>query len=744
MTHRRIPTSRTTRPRRRQQGTRLLAAGVAAGLVILPTASFLGAPQDLPSAPLETGIEETVEVSLVLLDVEVLDASGNPMPGLSAADFSVRVGPGEWPIYSVDDFCRCCGPEALIAATTETSTPTPESGEPVVRTETPTPGAGDSPTRPRFVLYFDFSQIPTAVRRAVRNKSKTWIETRMRPGDEAIIVAHAFDAGVKTLTELTSDRDELLAGVDAAFEAPEFVDVYADQLAFRIEGCNRCVEQCVETGMRDCARGCCLADAMSDVRHGKESLASLDRFMAGLEAIPGRKAVILFAQGGTLFPARFYGPLHTDRSDLAAEVGDLLRPAREAGASAVASRASLHVATLPTGWRLQRLHPGYAALKDEESQNLGSNLAEYTGGTYSHPGHDIDDVLASAGRECCLYRIALRAPAKPSQRIHRVRVEVRGRTLPRRYGVRFMTTAERWMRRASGYLARPGAVADLPLQAALVPVASASRRNRWNLSVQVSFPADTLMLTPLNGRHQGRWRLAAFINREDDGKSWKLLTDSQLRVGDPVAGLPSILHSHTLEKLKPGRYRLAAVVEDRNSGLFGAVETSLRVTDRETRPTTVGPIFLRPQRHVVKLDLPIIGKKDKVSEYRADNAAGMLPVDLAVVSRGAKLYVATWVCPDRSERSDDEVDTAHAWPEFLGWLSREGMPRYRLPALVPVPSGACLRVEDMIDTNDLEPGVYTYHLQSAPDPEAVADPDGESEIDIDLLSRFTVIPAPGT
>ena len=365
----------------------------------------------------------------------------------------------------------------------------------------------------------------------------------------------------------------------------------------------------------------------------------------------------------------------------------------------------------------------------EIEQNFGSNLAEYTGGTYSRAGRSVSEMLAAAGRENCMYRVALRAPENPSAQIRRVRITVRGRVLPSRYHVRFMTPLERWVRRASGYLAHPERAGNLPVRVALIPIARGE--GRWDLSVNVGVDPDTLTFVPLGGRDRGDWRVGAMVTRIDDGKSWQMITDSQLFAGDADSHFPAILHARPLRNLKPGNYRLAAIVEDRNTYLLGAMETSMVVAGYRSGETTMGPILLRGQPRVVQLDLPLRNEKRKSPWRVAGVGAGLLPVDPTAVNQGDRLYAATWLClePDHAARLERDR-------QYLRYVARDGVPAFQLPPTPPVPAGECVRIEDVIDTTDLDAGIYSYHLRS---PVSARGPEGT---DLDLQVAFTVTPMP--
>ena len=73
---------------------------------------LLGVPSSRLSAEAtaevhESGLIVETGVRRLFLDVEVVDASGSPIQGLTKADFSLRLNGGAYPIDSVDDLCRC-------------------------------------------------------------------------------------------------------------------------------------------------------------------------------------------------------------------------------------------------------------------------------------------------------------------------------------------------------------------------------------------------------------------------------------------------------------------------------------------------------------------------------------------------------------------------------------------------------------------------------------------------------------
>jgi len=59
-------------------------------------------------------IEERVEVQLLLLDIQVLDHKGDPVPGLTAKDFDVSLGGRTMPLASFDELCSASSQKPAV------------------------------------------------------------------------------------------------------------------------------------------------------------------------------------------------------------------------------------------------------------------------------------------------------------------------------------------------------------------------------------------------------------------------------------------------------------------------------------------------------------------------------------------------------------------------------------------------------------------------------------------------------
>jgi hypothetical protein len=120
-------------------------------------------PQEKPNPQEKTGVEERVSVDRVVVDAHVIDTHGNPLSGLTTADFRLRVDGRNVPIESTE-WVAVDQPEvAPIVAPSLAST---SSESPSVRPER---GAEQiSPPGRLFILFFQ-TDLAEAARCASRS-----------------------------------------------------------------------------------------------------------------------------------------------------------------------------------------------------------------------------------------------------------------------------------------------------------------------------------------------------------------------------------------------------------------------------------------------------------------------------------------------------------------------------------------------------------------------------------------------
>jgi VWFA-related protein len=167
-----------------------------------------------PASQLPT-LGETIEVSIVNVDVFVTDKRGNRVRGLTAADFDVFENGEKQPITNFAEYANAVAP-------------LPPAGEGARRA-----GEGSSPApmtdqRRTLVVFVERFQIPKVKSDPLFNSMKKLLHDTVRPGDAAMVVT--WHRGVlKTLQNYTDD----LALIDRAIDsiAQQSVSAMRDEFA---------------------------------------------------------------------------------------------------------------------------------------------------------------------------------------------------------------------------------------------------------------------------------------------------------------------------------------------------------------------------------------------------------------------------------------------------------------------------------------------------------------------------------
>jgi hypothetical protein len=416
----------------------------------------------------------------------------------------------------------------------------------------------------------------------------------------------------------------------------------------------------------------------------------MDLFLGTLAEIPGRKQILLFNQNNTIFMANLYaGDLPVAfRSSATWSVQHHMKLLEIVAATATANRTAINVATMSN---------------DFEIKNLGSNLADYTGGIADGYRYDVGEVMKRAGRECCMYRLSVRVPEDPPRRTLRAKVFVRDRPLDLSYRVQFTSPQERWFRSARLALLTTVRSPDSEVQLALLP--RARRDKRWSVEIEVAFALKDLQMVPRMTDRIGRWRVGALLDREDGNEAWEMLTLARATLKGTRTTTLQAVHSKKVDNLKPGNYRLRAFVEDAELNRFWSREVTLSLpaagkeVGDEAWLSSPLPALWTDRR--LDLVLAPVTKKKPVSSTVGAPAAGFVPMNEAQVAAGDTVKFRTLLCPGKDQ--DAPATT-------VSILLKDGHPLVRLPATVVEDAGECVTLTDTVDTAMLGPGEYVYRL----------------------------------
>ena len=658
----------------------LLAAWVGFAFALPCLANDEGAPEPVIE-PIDIDFTEVTGRSLLFIDVEGVDREGRPLTGLQKEDFKIRVNYTWRRIYSVDDLCPCGD------AAPDPDDPPTDPGEAARLALVQAP--------PHYVFYFDYSQLGAAGRTQAIEEAKRWTEEVMQPDDRVMVAAYATDPGLRTLTDFTSDKEKILRAIDEGAAAPDLQDPFPTTLGDRMALCADGTLSCYHTGRLE-------------YRHARRSMETLRNFLTDLDEVPERKTIVLFHENATIFPGRMYGGapsffpesvfdevrgypnpyfervsrMRRDR----ALVPDLLELEEQLGGTATASRAVVY--------------PILCGSAKTWNVNFSANLADQTGGDYNRRIQDLGQVLDQAGRRCpCIYRIGLELPGKEKSFVLRTKIRVRGRKLPSRYRVQYLTDADRWMRKAQLVRANPGQWRDLDVRAAVVPIRASEKS--WDVAVQVTFDVASLKPSPMDD-HDGEWEVAALLARDEFRKTWEMLGVYRARRegNERLRGI--MLHEQRFEDLKPGKYELRAFVRDRAENIFGGAAVAIELPVPEDGGLA-GPVMVRPRGSLLRSPLPLRKKKKPAATETTSRESGPLPLgDRVTVSPGEAIQFLTWACSGDTSR----VQSAVSRDDGELWVSKPVETRE---------SGPCNKLSEIVDTDLLPPGSYAYEVSTGGD-----------------------------
>jgi VWFA-related protein len=172
----------------------------------LPLAAFLAAPvparaqpkAPAPVAPLaDDKFEDTSQVVAIEVPVNVVGRDGQPVRGLTAADFEVFDGGDRQPIT---------GFEVIDLSSRESATRRLEEAARVEEL--------GSSARRNFLLLFDLSfATPTAILRA-RLAARDFLLESLHPSDLAAVATYSLETGPKLVLSFTPDRAQLARAID--------------------------------------------------------------------------------------------------------------------------------------------------------------------------------------------------------------------------------------------------------------------------------------------------------------------------------------------------------------------------------------------------------------------------------------------------------------------------------------------------------------------------------------------------
>ncbi|MET0619631.1 MAG: VWA domain-containing protein, partial [Thermoanaerobaculia bacterium] len=536
-------------------------------------------------------VRENVDVMLVEVPVRVLDRSGEPVRGLTAADFTLLDQGRPQTLTAVD----------AIELGGEAGAPEPRSVPPAARR--------------RYLLLFDFSfSRPRAVV-AARRAAREFVLDGMRDTDLAAVATYSLQTGVRLLVTFSSDRAALAAAIETlGLEPAERSDPL--QMAYHPRGTpalsaressdQKQGESSAERGQEGITEILSTMASLDRARTDEYERGRVRALIRGfrdlgrvLEVVEGRKEIVLLSEG---FPSRLLvgGPETSEEQQWMIQ-GDVWKVDADRRFGNTALRSDLS----DMGEFLQRNHcvihtvdiAGFATELDgaapgepggsvpRMTQNALFDLSKATGGETFRSTTDIDGELRRLARRTSLvYVLAYRPDRRDGEgKYHALKVKV-GRSGVKvvsrpgyfeRRNFRQRTPLERSLS-AADIIANEIPFSDIAPRVLATPFAGPAPGGEALLSVVIEIPGGEF----LQGETGDRTTLEIYAYAFDGSQ----------RVADFLAeplGLDVARASPRLSKggiryfgelrLPPGDYRLRTLVRNANTGRTGLTVTSLRV-----------------------------------------------------------------------------------------------------------------------------------------------------------------------
>lgn len=467
-------------------------------LLMLIIASTAFAQQQLPSSG------ETIDVSLVNVDVFVTDKNGRRVTGLTADDFEIRENGRVQPITN---FAEYTNETTRIKSAPATATPPPNAKRTVL-------------------VFVERFSLPTFRTKPLFSSIRKTLRSVIRPGDSAAIVF--WDNGnAYTLQYFTDDLRNLEAALSEVERQSTGAVGSAD--ALRRQAFMRDYHGTVSDRIRsrhDVDAWDAQANAQFALFHFGHKVEELKALMRSIADVDGRKIVIFATNDFGLYPA----VTSYSRGAQAAATDANLRTDRYR--ESVARTANEHGITIypvypvglgwtPTATAFENRDNLFATDSSQDAYRSSldqqalvnqtaalAELAEETGGLMAAGSVDIVSLLPRVAEDLnSYYSLAYRTPATGTTRSRDIAVKAKNREYTVRSRREYVekTDVTRMQDRVVANLYRPDSGGTIPVHVELGKIDKVGRR-RWSVPVLINLPLNALSTGP-----DGRGSFSVFV-----------------------------------------------------------------------------------------------------------------------------------------------------------------------------------------------------------------------------------------
>ena len=549
-----------------------------------------------PAAAQEPGaVRESAEVALVEVPVRVIDRDGQPVRGLTAANFAVQ-----------DDG----RPQAIAGF------------DAIDLAEKVSDGAGvpiHPAARRRFLILFDFSFSRPKSILVARKAARDFVLSGMSDRDLAAVATYSVEQGVRLLVTFSSDRAQLAQAIESlGLEARREA---VDPLAFAFDAATLAamaqsrtsnrgqVEGLIETLQAYSAVNKARSDEYTRGRV-RQLFQSFRELSQSLNAVEGRKDILYLSEG---FSGRhLVGANESDEERQSLLHGEIWKvdadrrfgstPLRneltEVGEWFRRSDCVVHAVDI-AGIRAEadpEADPPPSGQRETESSLF--DIAQATGGEVLRNTNDLAAQLDRVVQQTSLVYVLAFRPDKagPEGAFHalKVKVSVPGvRVLARagyydRRGFRNLSPLERRLL-AANVIANEIPFDDIPIRVLALPFASGEESS---VPVLVEVPGAPLLATD-RGEKLGVEIYVYAIGADDRLRDFFVRNISADLAQNRAKLMAAGVRYFGELRLPPGSYRIRTLVRNAATGRMGSAVTPLTVpTFASGQPYLLAPVFL--------------------------------------------------------------------------------------------------------------------------------------------------------
>jgi VWFA-related protein len=538
----------------------------------IPPTSPATAP---PSTPVET-FAESVDVSVVNVEVYVTDREGKRVQGLKREDF--ELSEDGRPVTISNFYAVNAGDAAAaeLAAAETSGTPSPN----VAPAANPTPPVPDA-QHLYLALFVDEQSLTVQARNRMIPALKSFVARRLQPGDRVLLAS--YNGAVKVLQTPTENP----GAISAAFSALEKGSAHGTEVAIDRRRVLDELSLSANSGRfagSEASRtyGEVRLLAQADYDQVRATVRALSQFVDSLAGLPGRKAILLVSGGMSQRPAealyeawqnkfgRFSSQVGASRFDaFHQQTGRLFEELVE---HANANRVTFYTIAVPeelSGVSAESAGtpewtPGLTALENINQTQPLQILAGATGGlaAVDKTTFLLDRLRADLDT---YYSLGYVPTHPPDGKKHKLAVKVRNRDLVVRVreGYRARTGPEVTSSRTlSALLLGEG---GNPFGVSLaIQGEKPSPKGQYAVSLLVKLPMAKLTLVPQGGVHEGRVRV--YVGARDAEGRMSDINEVVLPFHVTEEQLPTVASQNVGTRvtllLRPGRHTLAVGVRD--------------------------------------------------------------------------------------------------------------------------------------------------------------------------------------